>query len=261
METLIIFQIQLTAIAINASPQRKERFLVLQSEQKEKLSMIQDVKTWWNSTVDMLMHAIYMRRFIEAFLDQESQNNNQKLKKLCLDQAEWKQVHYAISILRPFQAWTLVLGQTQGTTIHLAFLVYNELFNHLEDQLDKIKKKRNFQWALEFTKAIEQGIAVLKKWYQKMDEPTCIHYNLATILYPSTKLNLYCEESWEPLWVKKYEDDFRNYFNKYYQPSPNSPIQNDSKVSEKKFTIVTLTIDFRRKINIPILIRMNYVDI
>ena len=84
METLIIFQIQLTAIAINASPQRKERFLVLQSEQKEKLSMIQDVKTQWNLTVDMLMCAIY----IEAFLDQESQNNNRKLKKLFLDQAE-----------------------------------------------------------------------------------------------------------------------------------------------------------------------------
>src|SRR3954465_7887222 len=70
---LTIIKLRAICIAIDRSPQRFKRFIALQQHLPacERLSVIQDIKTRWNSTFDMCERALKLRDFIDQWLQQE----------------------------------------------------------------------------------------------------------------------------------------------------------------------------------------------
>ncbi|CAP79491.1 Pc19g00750 [Penicillium rubens Wisconsin 54-1255] len=113
------------AIYINASPQRRESFCNLQTEEP-KLVPIQDVRTRWNSTFLMLRRAKRLQSTFDEFCSQYDQDH------FALNQEEWRQIEYLLWITQPFFKFTSLLSKTKDVSIHLIFSIYNKLFAHLE---------------------------------------------------------------------------------------------------------------------------------
>ena len=100
-------QLRAICIAIDLSPQRFERFLSTQQDLpvKQRLSVIRDVKTRWNSTYDMCERAVKLQTYINDWLEKEialkpishtsgssntAEADYKDLKKLRLSTTKWQ---------------------------------------------------------------------------------------------------------------------------------------------------------------------------
>jgi len=91
--------------------------------------MVQDVRTRWNST--FAIRSILLKDNLNRFLDQ---TDNRKIQELYLAPDTWKQVEYVIVILFPLWQYTQAISISQGISIHLAWQIYNKLFQHVESR-------------------------------------------------------------------------------------------------------------------------------
>ncbi|KAJ5742625.1 uncharacterized protein N7511_011357 [Penicillium nucicola] len=128
-------KIRSLAIYINSSPQRREAFYNLQTEEP-KLVPIQDVKTRWNSTFLMLRRAKRLQSTFDEFCEHYGQ------EQFALRAEEWRQVEYLLWITQPFFKFTSLLSQTKDVTIHLVLSIYNRLFDHLEKSIRQLQRKK-----------------------------------------------------------------------------------------------------------------------
>src|SRR5437660_9178729 len=87
-----------------------------------------------------------------------------------------------------------------NVTIHNAFFIYNDIFDHIEKQRKRIRTiGRDKSWALGLLAATKACRLVLQKYYSRTEKQSLI-YNLATILDPSKKLSLYSD--WRTLTIQ-----------------------------------------------------------
>lgn len=183
------------AIYVNASAQRRHRFMEIQTRSRP-LVLIQDVQTRWNSTFNMLVRAQFLRVDITQFIEGESKIQN-------LSSEEWKHVDYLIEILYPFCVYTNAIGRIlNGPTCQEVFRIYHKLFNHLDDQIEKLRRKRVL-WKTELHAALTKGRTKLSIYYERTQGNLGNIYGVATILAPEYKLKLFEEEEWKDGdWVK-----------------------------------------------------------
>ena len=123
------------AIYINASPQRRDNFLKLQTNQPT-LVPIQDVRTRWNSTYLMLQRA----KRLQSDLDQYCRTY--RVNHLMINSEEWRQIDYLLCLTKPFFLFTTILSKTKDITIHGVFSLYNKLFDHLEASIRQLRQKK-----------------------------------------------------------------------------------------------------------------------
>lgn len=123
------------AIFINASPQRRENFLKLQTNQPA-LVLMQDVRTRWNSTYLMLQRAKRLQSDINQYCETYG------VTRFMMNSDEWRQIDYLPCLTKPFFDFTLVLTKTKDITIHGVFEVYNLLFEHLERSIRQLSRKK-----------------------------------------------------------------------------------------------------------------------
>jgi hypothetical protein len=182
------------AIYVNASAQRQERFVNTQTR-RQPLSLIQDVATRWNSTFNMLVRARELREEIASFVEGESKVQD-------LSTTEWQHIDYLIQILYPFCVYTNAIGATvNGPTIHTVFHVYNRLFDHLDDQIQTLQRKR-IPWKRQLRDALQKGREKLKSYYG-MTKGNLDHiYGVSTILAPEYKIDIFSRPEWgDSSWV------------------------------------------------------------
>jgi hypothetical protein len=134
-------------IYINASPQRRQDFLNLQTHQSSpRLVPIQDVRTRWNSTYLMLQRAKRLQSHLDSFC------LIKRLPDLKLNVDEWRQIDYLLCLTKPFFVYTTIFSKTKDVTIHQVFTLYNELFKHLEASVRQLRQKKvSFTYLLLYT--------------------------------------------------------------------------------------------------------------
>ncbi|KAL7771452.1 hypothetical protein CFE70_001395 [Pyrenophora teres f. teres 0-1] len=202
-------------IAIDVSPQRYERFIATQQNllPKERLSVIRDVKTRWNSTHDMLERALKLQKYIDEWLKQEillrpgssldssSEDNPiaevdfRDLKRLRLSSIEWHHLELITEMLKRFKDATSFLSQNEKPQIQYIWLMYNRLFDFLDkmtEDLDEDQENHeNREWPVVVRDAAERGRSKLSKYYSRTDGDQGFLFNCATILDPTQKLTAY----------------------------------------------------------------------
>jgi hypothetical protein len=142
-----------------------------------------------------------------------------------LDQEEWRQVDYLLSITKPFFDATNILSKTQDVSVHHVFSIYNRMFTHLEEAEEKLKYKaipwkKRMLWALQGAKE-----KLLKYYHATGTESFGQVHAIATILCPSKKLRYFEGDNWkgkdkdgQPIdFTKIYQDALQKEFIKYQQ--------------------------------------------
>ncbi len=183
-----MYQIWLLAVAINAFTQRYESFRTLQTFKNVIVySMIQDVRTRWNSIFEMLKRAHLLRDTIEEWF---THTIVLKLQCLKLTTSEWKQIETIIEILRSFQQITDSLSFSSQLAIHTAWIVYNTMHAHLKNCSQKMKRERN-KFLLNLRSTIDATQEKLKKYYEATSDKEDLYFNLELCLNSCDKLSYY----------------------------------------------------------------------
>src|SRR5438552_7098645 len=124
--------------------------------------MIYDVVTRWDSAYKMLARALYLRKAIDHFVDED-----EDLAKFKLTKKEWDQAAVILTILLPFKMASQRLQATKRPAIDSLFWDYEALFN----KIDAIKETFNQltyineEWAQELHYDVEQLSDKLTNYY------------------------------------------------------------------------------------------------
>jgi hypothetical protein len=105
---------------------------------KEKIavSLIQNISTCWNSSFAMLQHAYRLRPVIWPCI-----KCYPEFAALYITSDEWAAVDYLLQVLSPFNHWTLWMSKRYAITLHKLIKLYNDIFNHIEDIIGRLKGK------------------------------------------------------------------------------------------------------------------------
>jgi hypothetical protein len=189
------------AIYVNASPQRRETFYNLQTA-NVKLVPIQDVKTRWNSTFLMLRRAKRLRAIFAPFCAEYD------CEEMLLHNEEWRQVDYLLCITEPFFDYTTQLSKTRDITAHYVFKIYNKLFEHLEQSLKQLRRKR-VPWKKQMLHALEASRTKLDEYYSQTDYIRGHIYAISTMLAPVNKFKFFLTKDWDQKWRETYRKSFQ----------------------------------------------------
>jgi len=88
-----------------------------------------DVKTRWNSTLELLERTYRLREFTREWLKNPKYSDYQPL---FTTQDEWTIVKYVMEVIRPFPYWTLWMSKRHTVTFHHVITVYNDMFDHMD---------------------------------------------------------------------------------------------------------------------------------
>ena len=151
----------------------------------QPVGLLQDVKTRWNSTFNMLVRARRLQQTIVHWIEQ-----NPKFSPLQPTEDEWRQVDQAIIFLQPFSDYTYDISSSTKATIQNAYFIYNDIFEHIAQQRRQVRSLPNAPWITGLLDASKATKKILQKYYSDTSQRGFI-YNIATILDPSKKLSMY----------------------------------------------------------------------
>lgn len=122
---------------------------------------------------------------------------------LLLDDEEWRQVDYLLLVTEPFFDFTLELSKTKDVTAHYVFKIYNKLFEHLEQSIAQLRRKRTF-WKKQMLKALEAARTKLDNYYSDTDHVPRHIYAINTMLSPRNKFQFFMTKDWDNKWRETY---------------------------------------------------------
>jgi hypothetical protein len=94
----------------------------------------------WNSTLNQLLAAVYLRRPIRRFVDDMYGQNEAERAKFHLSEEEWELAEVLVLFLLPFKRCSDRFEcNSTYTEIDYVFFAYDTLFNHLDDVKDRLK--------------------------------------------------------------------------------------------------------------------------
>jgi hypothetical protein len=98
-----------------------------------------DVKTRWNSTLELLEGAYRLHEFTHEWLENPKYND---YRPLFTTQDEWSVVKYVMEVLRPFRYWTLSMSKRHTVTLHHVITVHNDMFDNMDGMMQALAKKK-----------------------------------------------------------------------------------------------------------------------
>lgn len=172
----------------------------------------------------MLTRALELRAVIGRFITSWA---NEDVRFLMLSPTEWRQVEYLIELTWPFYDLTLAVSKMNGPSVHRVFEIYNAIFDHLDDRMERLKSKRA-AWKIQLRDALSKAHDKLRTYYAKTYESQGFIYAIATILYPGAKLKCFKTQVWQDTtknWHDTYEKIFHKVFQYYSDRNPNIKVQ------------------------------------
>lgn len=181
----LISKIRSAVNGIRGSPQRRRIFeKICERLSCKNLVLLADVKTRWNSTLDMLVR---LREMKAAFT--ETCSTIPELIRFELTEHEWLSIDLLIEMLQPFKDTTLLISKDRPTLADTTW-AYQFMFTHLEKYMEKANRsgpsrnkrtKKNVpecstypEWLIN---AAQNGWEKLKHYYPSSDG---VVYTVAT---------------------------------------------------------------------------------
>ena len=131
------------AVLITLTPGRRNEFIDCQKAKVQIAVLpIINVKTRWNSTLELLERAYRLREFTREWLKNSQYS---EYRSLSTTEDEWTIVKYIMEVLMPFRYWTLWMSKRHTVTLHHVITVYNDMFDHMDGILRALAKKIT-QW-------------------------------------------------------------------------------------------------------------------
>lgn len=174
----VVAKMRKGVVAIRNSTQRRE-ILARQciAAKIEPKVVLRDVRTRWNATLTMMDRAKSLKEPFDLTLQ-----SIPKLRKLVLDENEWKKIDELLELLAPFKEATEMLSNEHSPTVSRISAVYQVLFDHLKtfkttdreqsEPLSKRTKRNTFNVATKpswLVEAAQSGIEKLEKYYPSAD--------------------------------------------------------------------------------------------
>jgi len=131
------------AVLITLTPGRRNEFIDCQ-QAKVHIAVLtsMDLKTWWNSTLELLELAYQIREFTRKC----SRNLEcSDFRPLFTMQDEWTSFRYIMEVSRTFRYWTLWISQWHMVSLNHVITVWNDMFDHIDGIMQHLAKKKT-QW-------------------------------------------------------------------------------------------------------------------
>jgi len=136
------------SIVVGASPQRRQHLIEKNNRVKIPTTLLYDVKTRWNSTLNMLQRSVWLREVTKNWLQTYAE-----FTPLWSTPEERSHIEYILEVLQQIRFWTLSMLKTRGVTIYRVFQVYQDIFDYLEMQISKLEQKR-MQWKVDIHESL-----------------------------------------------------------------------------------------------------------
>ena len=143
-----------------------------------------DVKTRWNSTLELLERAYRLREFTREWLQNPKYA---EYRPLFTTQDEWPIVKYVMEVLRPFQYWSHWKWTRHAVTFHHVITVYNDMFDHMDGAMRAFAMK-NTPWKEELFVTVKLARQKLSEYYAEVSSTTGMLLSSEHILDPFRKL-------------------------------------------------------------------------
>jgi len=149
------------AVLITLTPGRRNKFIDCQKD-KVRIAVlrIMDVKTHWNSTLELLERAYRIREFARKWLQNLKYS---EYRLLFTTQDECTIVKYVLEILRPFRYWTCWMSKRHTVPLHHVITVYNDMFDHMHGVLQALAKNKTL-WKEDLFFAVKLARQKLSKY-------------------------------------------------------------------------------------------------
>jgi len=210
------------AVLITLTPGRRNKFIDCQKA-KVRIAVlpIMDVKTRWNSTLELLESAYRLRQFTRKWLQHPKYTD---YRPLFTTQDEWTIAKYVMEVLRPFRYWTLWMSKRHTVTLHHVITVYNKMFDHMDGVMRAFARKKT-PWKEDLFFAVKLARQKLSKYYAEVTPMMGMLPISAHILNPFRKLRSF--RKWDKgmdinsedktSYTTQYQQAFLNYVeNEYY---------------------------------------------
>jgi len=202
------------AVLITLTPGHRNEFIDCQNA-KVRIAVlpILDVKTRWNSTLELLEHANRLHEFIPKWLKNPKYSD---YRPLFTTQDEWTIVKCVMEVLRALWYWTLWMSKGHSITLHHVITVYNDILDHMDGIMRALAKKQT-PWKEDPFFAVNFARRKLSKWYTEVTPMTGMLHIGAHILDPFRKLRLF--RTWEKGMDINPEDE-TSYTTQYHKAFP-----------------------------------------
>jgi hypothetical protein len=174
------------AVLITLTPGHRNEFIDCeQAKVRIAVLLFMDVKTCWNSTVELLERAYRFREFTRESLKNPKYSD---YRPLFATQDEWTIVKYVIKVLCQFWYWTVWILERPTVTLQYLITVYNDMFDHMDGVMRALAKKKT-QWKEDVLFVVKSAQQKLSKYFPDVTRTTGMLLISAHILDPFPKLH------------------------------------------------------------------------
>jgi len=143
-----------------------------------------DMKTGWNSILEVLERAYRLREFTHVWLHNPRYT---EYRPLFTTQDQWMIVKYVMEVLMPFKYWTLWMSKRHTVTFLHVITVYYDMFDLMDGVMRDLSKKIT-PWKEDLCFAVKLARQKLSKYYAEVTTTMGMLLISAHILDPFWKL-------------------------------------------------------------------------
>ena len=155
----------------------------------DRLMLVLDVPTRWNSTFYMIQIALKVRNGLKNWLSTDPEIGKVKLGSFQFSQTDWEVLEKICTLLEKFESASQLLSGGSYPTLSFVMPVFIELFSYIEREVENLSRTDPMRDPL------SEAHRVLAKYYSFTDDS--VFYLLAVLLDPRFKTTFLIRKGFE----------------------------------------------------------------